>query len=253
MSAYNWKEINDRLVRAIRPSCNAVAFKYIKTPEQLKAVPGLRYWREPDSCVCKLIGLAAYLDAPFALEATYSSLHCADMNGLKKRGYEWENGIDLNSDPIKWHGLQADSAAHMRATAADLPSEDHIALVAAPLALGAVEDPDCIIISCDPGAAFHVLAALVEKDWREITFTFRGESSCAETWDHTYVTGEPGLSLGCRGDRCQGGLSGHEVRFTLSAKDLLKALDGMDRLASDGIVYPYYPDGVVVPQDLPTQ
>ena len=251
--AYNWKEINDRLVASVAPSCHAIALKWIRTPEELKAIPGIRFWREPDSCVCKLLNLATYLDVPFVLESEYTSGHCADMHGLRERGYDFKNGIDLNSDPIKWHGLQEDSKAHMLAAEKDLPTEDHIALVAAPIYLGAIEEPDAIVISCEPCAAFHVLASLVEKDFKEINFTFRGESSCAEAWNHTYTTGEPGLSLGCRGDICQGGLNRHEVRFSISAADLVKALDGADRLASDGITYPYYPDGVVVPSELPAE
>jgi uncharacterized protein (DUF169 family) len=117
--------------------------------------------------------------------------------------------------------------------------------VTSPLASGDIADPDAIIISADPGAAFHIFAAFVEKDHQSIDFVFRGESTCADTWNRTATSGKPGVSLGCRGDRCQGGLGTSEVRFSISAEDLLKALDGVDRLKSDGIEYPYYPDGVV--------
>lgn len=250
---YNWQEINDRLLKAVKPSCNAVAVKFIKTKEQLDAIKYKRYWRQPDACVCKLMNLATYLEAAFVLEAEYAGGHCADMHGFRKREEIFKKGIDLNSDPIKWHGIREDSEAHMLAAECELPTEDHIAIVAAPMYLGAIEDPDCIVISSEPCAAFHVLAGLIEKDWHEINFTFRGESTCAETWDHTYTTGLPGLSLGCRGDICEGGLNRHEVRYSISVEDLLKALEGMDRLASDGITYPYLPNGVVVPSELPTE
>ena len=62
--------------------------------------------------------------------------------------------------------------------------------------------------------------------------------------DYT-VTGLPGVSMGCRGDRCCGALGNGEVRYSMTTEDLLIALDGVDRLKSDGIEYPYYPDGVL--------
>lgn len=243
---YDWKAINERLVAAIRPSASTIGLKYVKTKEELKKIPDLKYWREEGTCVCKMIGLASYWNCAFALESKYCDEYCGCTNGLLKRTEEkWHAGVYLNSDPIKWHGLREDAAAHAKAMLPDLPSDDHIAVVTAPIASGAIEDPDAIILSADPGAAFHLFAALVEKDHQTIHFPFRGESTCADTWNHTAVTGKPGVSLGCRGDRCVGALGTSEVRFSISTPDLLKALDGVDRLKSDGIEYPYYPMGVV--------
>ena len=247
---YDWKAINDRLVAAIRPASSAVSIKFIKEKKELDAIPGLKYWRVEGTGVCKLIGLVAYWNEVLALESEYCDKYCGCSNGILKRDEWWMNGVPLNSDPIKWHGLQKDSAAHAQAMLPDLPSDDHIAIAAAPMASGAIEEPDAIIISADPGAAFHLFAALVEKDHQTLLFPFRGESTCADTWCRTATTGKPGVSMGCRGDRCQGGLGTSEVRFSMSTKDLLKALDGVDRLKSDGIYYPYYPDGVVEFKDL---
>jgi len=247
---YDWKSINDRLTAAIRPASSAVALKFIKTQEELDLLPNLKYWKEQDSTVCKLIGIAAYWNITIALKSKYLTTHCGGNNGLLKREAYFHEGVALSSDPIKWHGRREDAAAHMQAMLADIPSDDHIAVVASPIFSGDILDPDAIIISADPGAAFHLLAALVEKDFQELNFTFRGESSCAETWCRTYTSGKPGLSLGCRGDRCNGALGGHEVRFSISTQDLLKALDGVDRLKSDGIEYPYYPDGVIAINEL---
>ena len=245
-TAYDWTAINERLTAAIRPSSSAVALKYVKTEEELVQIPNLKYWREPDSCVCKLVGIAAYWKITIALESKYCDRYCGGTNGLLKRETDWWHaGVPLNSDPIKWHGKREDSAAHMKAMLPDLPSDDHIAVVMSPIASGDIAEPDAIILSSDPGAAFHLFAALVEKDHQTIDFVFRVESTCADTWNRTCTTGKPGISLGCRGDRCQGALGNGEVRFSMSAQDLLKALDGVDRLKSDGIEYPYYPDGVI--------
>ncbi len=243
---YDWKTINDRLVNAIRPASSAIALKFIKTQEELVKIPNLKYWRVEGSTVCKLIGLAAYWNITIALQSEYLDRYCGGTNGLLKRESDWwHEGIPLNSDPIKWHGRREDSAAHMKAMLPDLPTDDHIAIVASPIFSSDIPDPDAIVISADPGAAFHIFAAFVERDHQALNFIYRGESTCADTWNRTYTSGKPGLSLGCRGDRCQGALGSSEVRFSMTTQDLLKALDGVDRLRSDGIEYPYYPDGVI--------
>lgn len=243
--AYNWKEINDRLIAAVRPSASPVALKYVKTEEELAGIPHVKFWSKEGTCVCTTIGVSAYWNVTVALRTEKTDLYCGKTNGLRKRDEDWFNGVYLNSDPIKWHGLRKDSAKHAELMLPDLPSDDSIAVVTSPIASGDIEDPDAIIFSSDPGAAFHLFAALVEKDTQLIQFPFRGESTCADTWNRTAATGKPGVSLGCRGDRCCGALGSGEVRYSMSTGDLLKALDGVDRLKSDGIYYPYYPDGVL--------
>ena len=242
---YNWKGINDRLVAAIRPSSSAVALKYVKTEEELAGIPNVKFWSKPGTTVCTVIGVAAYWNVTVALRSEKADLYCGKTNGILTRDQDWHDGVYLNSDPIKWHGQRADSRQHANLMLPDLPADDHIAVVVSPIVSGDIEDPDAIILSSDPGAAFHLLAAFVEKDNHKIDFPFRGESTCADTWNHTAVTGLPGVSLGCRGDRCCGALGNGEVRYSMTTEDLLKALDGVDRLKSDGIEYPYYPDGVL--------
>lgn len=243
---YDWPKISQRLNDAIRPSSSPIALKFIKTEEELKQIPNLKYWKEAGAGPCKLIGIVSYWKVTLAITSECSDRYCGQTHGLLDREKDWWNaGVHLNTYPTKWHGKQEDSAAHMEAMLPDLPSEGHIALVGSPLSSGDIAEPDAIVISSDPGAAFHILAALVEKDHRALDLIFRGESACADTWCRTYTSGKPGLSLGCRGDRCVGALGTSEVRFSISTEDLLTALDGVDRFKADGIEYPYYPDGII--------
>lgn len=53
--------------------------------------------------------------------------------------------------------------------------------------------------------------------------------------------GKIGVSLGCRGDRATGALAYGEVRVTMTTEQLLKALDGVDTVTKNGILYPYNP------------
>jgi uncharacterized protein (DUF169 family) len=241
MESYLWSEINDRLEKAIRPTARAVALKYIKRKEEIENVPNVKIWTK-FATVCQIIGLSSYYKLTIALTSENTALWCGGIHGLKKREADWY-GVTLSSDPTKWHADREGAAAHARASIADLPSDDHYAVISAPLASGDIAEPDAIVISIEPGAAFYLFAGLIEKDFREIGFIFRGESTCAETWCRTYASGKPGLSLGCRGDRCMGALAGNEVRLSISTADLLQALQGCERLAADTIEYPFYPIG----------
>lgn len=243
-AVYNWKEVNERLVKAIKPTSSAVAIKFVKTREELEKIPNVKVWKEL-STVCSMIGIASYWNITVALTGEHSKVYCGGNNGIIKRDENWYQGVALNSPPIKWHGTREASAAHMHAMLEDAPDDDYYAVICSPIASGDIEQPDAVVISSEPGAAFYMFAAYVESDWKELNFTFRGESTCVETWLRTKNSGRPGVSLGCRGDRCNGALGNHEVRFSMSAEDLLKALDGCERLDKDGVQYPFWPVGIL--------
>lgn len=113
---------------------------------------------------------------------------------------------------------------------------DSVAAVVSPLTTGDLANPDVIILSLEPGATYHLLAGYEEGEFTELNFKFRGEASCIESWNYTYATGKPGLN---RGNRNHGALASNEIRLTLTVKDLVRALDGVERLAKNGIIYPY--------------
>ena len=104
-----------------------------------------------------------------------------------------------------------------------------------------IEEADVISLQLPSQAAFHLMACYVESDYEMLNFTFRGESNCIDTWMYTRLTGKPGLSIGCRGDRATGALADGEVRVTMTTEGLLKALDSLDRVTENGILYPYNP------------
>lgn len=246
MDKYDWKAIDDRLLRGIRPTQNAVAVKFIKTQGELDAIPNVEYFKK-QGAGCTALAVAGYFPRTVAIRpGDFLMHHCEVANALHEVDDEFLSGAALNSDPTKWHGIREDCAAHMRNMAEEgIPKEQYISIVASPIALGAIKEPDLISLQLLPGGAFHLLAGLVDKNWRKINFPYGGESTCADTWCYTFRTGKPGLSLGCRGDRSFGALQACEVRLTLTPADLLTALDGIERLARDQIYYPYYPMGLV--------
>jgi len=224
---------------------DVVAMKYIHTEEELKNYENIR-WYPGSATVCQLLSFPAYFEGLFGMKRENFSLHCGGSNGMQTRTEDYFAGLCLGNVPNKWHGEMEDARKHMEAMRPDLPEDNLVALLSAPMKSGLIEEPEVLSLSLMPSAAFFLLAGLLDKDYEPLNFPFRGESTCADTWNHTYKTGKPGLSLGCRGDRSTGGLHANEVRVTMTVKDLMKALDGMERIERDGVHYPNYPMGDVL-------
>ncbi|MFP5465474.1 MAG: hypothetical protein ACLGHR_11975, partial [Gammaproteobacteria bacterium] len=60
----------------------------------------------------------------------------------------------------------------------------------------------------------------------------------ADSWGRALATGEPSLSLPCFAERRYGGVLDEEMLMALSARDLAKAIAGMQALAKNGLRYP---------------
>lgn len=246
MSKTNWKEVNDRYVLMLRPSTNAVGMKYFKIGEEdqiEKTFPGVEYFTKP-TMTCQAIGVAAYYNKIVCLRRNKdvvgcNSSYCAANNGLAKKDENWWSGHDMATYPFEWFGSQEASKQHTEAQNVGCP-DDIAAIVCYSLAKCDVE-PDVIAMSMLPGAAYHLLGGLIEKDFKVVDFMYTQESGCTDSWGLTYLTGKPGLSLGCRGDRSLGALPAHELRLSMKPADFLKALEGTENLAARDITYPYYP------------
>lgn len=239
MSKYDWILINKHLSDVLHNDIGAVAFKFIESEDELKKIKNAIDWPASTS-TCRIIGLCAYWHKTLVVRADKLNFHCGGNCGTYKRGSEWKRGAFL-ADVCKWFTPEA-SKKHAEAQLTDAPPDGkYIALAAAPLESGDIENPDLIILSIQPQAAFYLLAGFIQEDFQELNFKFRGESSCVETLGHTLVTGKPGLSLGCRGE-AESGLRSDTVRITIRTEDLLKALDGCDVLEKRSeLMYPFFP------------
>lgn len=246
MSKYDWKRLNERLIHFLRPVQNAVAIKFIRHEDELAAIPNIRFFSKP-GMVCQAIGISGHYDVTAAIRGRdFAMPYCGACNGCRPQDETWQSGVTLANHPFKWFRDEQASAAHIVAMKEGCPSDDHIAVVTSPIGKADIVEPDVVCLQLIPGAAFHLLSGLIEKDYRKIEFPFIGESSCADTWGYTYNTGKPGISLGCRGDRSAGALASNEVRLSLIPADFATALDGVDRLAKDDITYPYYPNSILL-------
>lgn len=235
------KALSDQVIQFLRPATNPVVLKYCRTEAETRAIPNVEFHTTPASYVCGTIGIATYLPKTLAVRGEDCGFpYCAICNGLKPRDEKWDEGQYMMNFPTVWFGSPEDSKKHTQAQAECRP-DGYYAIVASPMAKGDILDPDVVCISLQPGAAFYLFSGLLHKDYRKLNFPFIGESSCADTWNRTFLTGEPGLSLGCRGDRGTSGLAADEVRVSLTVEDLKRCVEGMSHLTEETISYPFYP------------
>lgn len=242
MQKSQWHELCDRVMLALRPTQYPVAMKFIHTQEEFDAINNVEYC-SGKATACKVIGMAAHFVGTFGVTTEhFSSYSCATNNGcwpvLEQR---FLDGGSVYTPPLAWHIEQKDAILHMAENVKMLPEVPYIGLICSNLADCEVEEPDVIALQLPTQAAFYLLAGYVEADYQKIDFTFSGESNCSDTWMRTLKEGKIGLSLGCRGDRATGGLGYGEVRVTMTAEQLVKALDSIDKLTEVGTTYPFNP------------
>lgn len=235
---YDCKVLNEKLIRLLRPSTPALGIKYIKTEEQLRVIKNINMLAKRGGA-CTLIGSAIAFNKSFGIRVNNISNMCGGASGCcsAETRKEFLSGSRLIT--FNWHSDIETAHQHMLAAEHELPECDTIALAVSPLSTGDMTNPDVIILSLEPGAAYHLLAGYEENHFDELNFTFRGEATCVESWNRTYVTGKPGLTLGDRGNRNVGALAANEIRLTLTVSDFARALDGVERLAANGVIYPY--------------
>lgn len=234
---YDWKQQYDRYVSLVKPEHHAVAIKFMYTKEEYDKVPGLRTFTKP-SFTCRAVGLASYLNYPIGITVDQQAFYyCAGANGLGEKTEDWIAGKPMASDPTRWFRTLEASAAHTREMMKTAP-DNLYGIVAAPIQLNAIEEPDVICCQLVPAAVFMMLSGLIENDYHPLQFPFIGESSCCDTWSYTVKTGKPGISFGCRGDKTQGNLPDTEMRLSMTPDDFNKSLEGLERLRDSNISYP---------------
>lgn len=235
-----WKELNERFVYVLRPLTMPVAVKMIEDEADFKAFGDLKMVTNV-STGCQLIGISSHFHMTIGITGDkFLTTYCGANCGCCDRDQEWHDGVLLANPPYPWHGNLEASAAHMASYLDTLPEKPYAGMVCSCIDDNDIDDPDCISVQIAASGAFYLLAGLIEKDFRVLNFPFRGESQCVDTWMHTIKTGEPGLSLGCRGDRAMGNLQSGEVRITLTVEDFVKALKGAEALTARGVDYPYF-------------
>ena len=74
--------------------------------------------------------------------------------------------------------------------------------------------------------------------YRKMQWGSVGESACADSWGRAKLTGEPSVSIPCYAERRYGGVLEDELLMAMPPDYLTKALEGLARLAKNGLSYP---------------
>ena len=241
LTKHEWKEVYDRVIMNCRPTQNPIAMKFIRTQEDFDAINNVQYATKNWS-TCMLMGMAMHFQGTFGLTRDhFSGMYCATKSGCYPITDEWLSGERIAHYPLCWHHNVEDSKKHTLENLKVLPKEPYIGIVCSNLSVCEIEEPDVIAMRLPTQAAFHLLAGYVESNYEKLLFSFSGESNCVDTWMQTLMNGKIGLGLGCGGDRATGAMGYGDVLLTMTAEQLIRALDGFEEIVANGIAYPYNP------------
>jgi uncharacterized protein (DUF169 family) len=238
--AYDWPGLVDRLGRLLRLKTTPIGMKLFETVEQMESVPRVR--RPPAvHTTDQIVSLASRLNWTVGVTADdLVSQQCGAVIGLHPQDEQWLSGAHMKG---VWYETLEDAAAHQRAMHT-VEHGKYSAMVVSPLATGRLDPPDICLVYATPGQMIMLISGLQWAGYRRLELSCVGESACADSWGRALATGEPSVSIPCFAERRFGGVADDELLLATPPAYLLKALDGMDRLASNGMRYPIAPYGI---------
>ena len=229
---YDWKDITDRLNQMLRISGTA-GIKWIRTEEELQAIPKARI-HEKRFPPCTIISQAIQFGWTSVCKCeNVHANYCRGIHGMFERDEKWYSGEMFNK---VWFCDIEDSKAHNKALEC-VPAE-YIAMVASPLVSGRIEEPDVCVMYISSSQAFMLLSGYQYNNYEKLEFTFVGESTCSDSWVHTFITGKPGMALPCFADKKFAGVGEWEIRVTFKPEGLVRALEGVEAMWKNGLRYP---------------
>ncbi len=238
--SYDWTAIISDLNALLRLKTTPIGMKLLRTVEEMEAIPKIR---RPKSIhtTDQIVAQAARLGWTVGITAQdLVGAQCAAVIGLHPRDDEWLSGKSMAG---VWYSTLADSSAHQHAM--DTPPHGiYQAMAVSPLTSGRLNPPDICLIYGTPGQMIIFINGLQWSGYRKFQWGVVGESACADSWGRALKTGEPSLSIPCYAERRYGGVLDEELLMAIAPHYLPKAIEGMKRLAANGLRYPIPQYGV---------
>lgn len=232
----NWSEVVVKLNKLLRLKSTPVALKYCKAQEELDEIPKIRY-SDKHFSPCMMIGQAIYNSWTVGLKTeNFHADYCRTIHGFFDRDERFESGKMFLGG---WCGN--DETAQKHHAALKLPGKQFVGLAISPLTTGRIKQPDVCLIYMTPGQLFMFLSGYLYEQYEVMDFTFVGESSCNDSWVKTLLTGKPGVSIPCFAERKFGGIQDDEMAVSMTPEDLLRSIDGLEKLSKNGLRYPIPP------------
>ena len=238
MATYDWNDISERLKKYLHLMYTPVGMKWVRTEEELKAIPKARI-HENHYAPCIVVGQA--LQFGWTSVCKPENIHnnyCRGVHGLVDRDESWYTGEVFKG---VWYGN--DMAARKHHAAMNCIPHEYIAVIASPITSGRIE-PNVVVFYISSSQAFMMLAAYQYEEYEKLDFTFTGESTCSDSWTRTFLTGKPSLALPCFADRKFSGVGEWELRLTVSPTDIPRILEGLEKMHKNGLRHPIAPSSL---------
>lgn len=108
-----------------------------------------------------------------------------------------------------------------------LPYGKFSALIAAPLKISTLE-PDVVVFFCNPAQSLILTHAYMCGGGKRVNTSISGHCGvCGESIAQPYLTGEPSISVGCRGSRAFALIADDELIFSIPFSKLKYTIDGI--------------------------
>lgn len=231
---YNWSTIVNDLYDLLRLRTIPIGMKLFEKVEEMESIPRIR---RPDKIhtTDQIVAQAARLGWTVGVtNVNLAGAQCSTVIGLHPRNEEWLSGNNFSG---VWFETQEDSSAHQHAMEV-VPYGQYEAMAVAPLSSGRLEPPDICLIYGTPGQMIIFINGLQWNNYKKFDWSVVGESSCADSWGRALKTKEPSLSIPCFAERRYGGVQDDELLMAIAPDDLVKAIEGMKKLAGNGFRYP---------------
>ena len=231
---YDWPQFIDELNRRLHLRATPIGMKWFTTVEEMEAIPRIRRPKDIHTAD-QIVGQAARLNWTVGLTAQdMVGTQCSAVLGLAPQDEEWRCGKHMAG---VWFKTEEDSAAHQQAMDV-VPYGRYKGLAVSPLVSGRLDPPDICLIYATPAQMILLVNGLQWSGYQKMQWGSVGESACADSWGRAKLTGEPSVSIPCYAERRYGGVLEDELLMAMPPQYLPKALDGLARLAKNGLYYP---------------
>jgi uncharacterized protein (DUF169 family) len=239
-TSYDWMQLVDDLNRLLRLRTTPIGMKLFATVEEMEGIPKIRRPKTIHT-TDQIVAQAARLG--WTVGITNKDLvgpQCGAVIGLHPQDSEWLSGRAMAG---VWFETIEDSAAHQRAMDV-VPYGRYAAMAVSPLTSGRLNPPDICLIYASPAQMIILINGLQWSGYKKLKWGVVGESACADSWGRALATGEPSLSIPCYAERRYGGVLDDELLMAIPPRFLPKVIEGMKRLAGNGLRYPIPQYGV---------
>lgn len=235
MKRHDWKNIVERLNKYLHLMQTPIGIQWIRSEKELNSIQRVRIHKKRFA-PCVVIGQAVQFGWTVACKSeNVHADYCRGIHGMFDRDEKWHSGEMFHN---VWYDNIEASKAHNDALEC-VPAQ-YIAIVASPLTAERI-DPDVCVLYTSSAQAFMLMAGWQFSHYEKLKFTFVGESACSDSWVHTFNTGKPGLCVPSFAERKFGGVGEWEIRVTFTPADLVRAIEGIEKMYNTGLRYPIAP------------